>query len=211
MTYFILTLWPSLQVLTELKPYVTLAEKLHKLAVQLVADGSGVGSLKMTYTSSRATDDLETQLVRAIVAKGIRINEERVILDGSSEKPLQTIKVQIANVESRFAIAVSDVELKVEGRVRDGVPHLTKVGAFEVDVSLEGNIMLCRQHDEPNFIRSIVNILGEEIVNINSMSVGRTAQRKQVMAIGVDEKPSNEALKKIDEIPAIEKFVFLVL
>jgi D-3-phosphoglycerate dehydrogenase / 2-oxoglutarate reductase len=204
-------LWPLLQVLTELKPYVTLAEKLHKLAVQLVADGSGVGSLKMTYTSSRATDDLETQLVRAIVAKGIRINEERVILDGSSEKPLQTIKVQIANVESRFAIAVSDGEIKVEGRVRDGVPHLTKVGAFEVDVSLEGNIMLCRQHDEPNFIRSIVNILGEEIVNINSMSVGRTAQRKQVMAIGVDEKPSNEALKKIDEIPAIEKFVFLVL
>ncbi|GJR94566.1 leucine-rich repeat, cysteine-containing subtype protein [Tanacetum coccineum] len=44
------------------------------------------------------------------------------------------------------------------------------------------------------------------------MSVGSTTQRKQaVMVIGVDGKPSNEALKKIDEIPAVEEFVFLVL
>ncbi|GJX92731.1 hypothetical protein Tco_0347317 [Tanacetum coccineum] len=40
------------EVLAELKPYIILAEKLHTLAVQL-ADASGV---KMTYTSSRATD-----------------------------------------------------------------------------------------------------------------------------------------------------------
>ncbi|GJS41833.1 hypothetical protein Tco_0566876 [Tanacetum coccineum] len=39
-----------------------------------------------------------------------------------------------------------------------------------------------------------------------------TTQRKQaVMVIGVDGKPSNEALKKIDEIPAVEEFVFRVL
>nr|GEZ10839.1 hypothetical protein [Tanacetum cinerariifolium] len=45
-----------------------------------------------------------------------------------------------------------------------------------------------------------------------SMSVGDTTQRKQaVMVIGVDGKPSNAALKKIDEIPAVEEFVFLVL
>ncbi|GJW81544.1 leucine-rich repeat, cysteine-containing subtype protein [Tanacetum coccineum] len=171
------------EVLTELKPYVTLAEKLHKLAVQLVADGSGVGSVKMTYTSSKAKDDFDTQLVRVIVANDIRINEERVILDRSSKKPLETIKVQIVNVESCFTIAVIESgEIKVEGR------------------------------DDPNFIGSIINILGEENVNINSMSAGRTAQRKQaVMAIGVDEKPSKEALKKIDEISAVEEFVFLVL
>ena len=81
-----------------------------------------------------------------------------------------------------------------------------------MEVSLEGNIILCRQADQPNIIRSVVNILGEENVNINSMSVGRTPQRKQaVMVIGVDEKPSKEALKKIDEIPAVEEFVFLAV
>ncbi|GJU06025.1 hypothetical protein Tco_1122455 [Tanacetum coccineum] len=159
----------ALGVLKELKLYVTLAEKLHNLAVELVADGSGVGSVKMTYTSSRA-----------MVGKGIRINEEQFILDGSSEKPLVTIKVQIANVESCFATAVfKPGEIKVEG-----IPHLSKVAS----------------------------ILGEENLNISSMSVRSITQRNQaVMVIGVNGKPSNEALKKIDEILAVEEFVFLVL
>ena len=205
--------WPWLQVLTELAQYVTLAEKLHKLAVQLVADGSGLGSAKITYTSSRATDNLDTPLVRAMLAKGICVNEERATLDLSSEKPLKIIKVQIANVDSRFTVSLSECgEIKVEGRVKDGVPHLTKVGALDVDVSLEGNIILCRQADQPNIIVRVGSILDEENVTISSISFGRIAQRKQaVMVIGVDHKPSKEALKKIDEIPAVEEFVFLAL
>ncbi|GJS54513.1 hypothetical protein Tco_0627875, partial [Tanacetum coccineum] len=199
-------------VLTEL--YVTLAEKLHRLAVQLVADGSGVESVKITYISSRAADDLVTPLVRNLVAKGIW-NEERLVLDGSSEKPLEII-VKIVEVDSRFATAVSEFgEIQLHGRVKDGVPHLTKVGAFDVDVSLEGNILLCRQVDQANTmscVTSILSILGEENVNVNYMTVARSAPRKQaVMVIGIDVRPSEEALKKIDEIPAVEEFVFLVL
>ncbi|PWA56502.1 hypothetical protein CTI12_AA104570 [Artemisia annua] len=201
------------EVLTELNQYVTLAEKLHKLAVQFIADGSGLGSVKITFTSSRATDNFNTPLVRAMVAKGIYVNEEQVIVDGSADKPLEIIKVQIANVESRLAVAISESgEIKVEGRVKDGVPHLTKVGALDVDVSLEGNIILCSQADQPNIIVRVGSILDKENVTISSISFGRIAQRKQaVMVIGVDHKPSKKALKKIDEIPAIEEFVFLAL
>ena len=141
-----------LQVLTELKPYVELAEKLGRLAVQLVAGGSGVKTVKVSYTSNRAPDDLDTRLLRAMITKGIiepissvfvnlvnadytakqrglRITEERILLDGSPESPLESIQVQIANVESKFASAISEYgEIKVEGRVKDGVPHLIKVG-----------------------------------------------------------------------------------
>ncbi|GKA61633.1 ACT domain-containing protein [Tanacetum coccineum] len=201
------------EVLPELKPYVTLAKKLRRLAVQLVADGSGVGSVKITYTSLRETDDVDTPLVDALVAKGLRVNEERVLLDRASEKPLEIIKVQIGNVESRLAVAISESgEIKVEGRVKDGVPHLTKVGALDVDVSLEGNIILCRQADDPNIIRSVSSILDDDNVIINSMSFSRIARRKQtVMVIEVDDKPSKYALKKIDEIPSVEEFVYLAL
>ncbi|GKA35189.1 leucine-rich repeat, cysteine-containing subtype protein [Tanacetum coccineum] len=200
----------SAEVLT--KQYLKLAEKLHRLAVQLVADGSDAGSVKITYTSSRLTDDIDTPLVRSLVASSIR-NEEWDTLGWSSEKPLEII-VRVANVKSRFATAVSEFDdIKLQGRVKDGVPHLTKVGAFEVDVSLEGNILLCRQVDQGNSNTiSRVTILVEENVNINSMSVGRPAPRKQaVMVIGIDEKPNDEALKKINEIPAVEEFVFLAL
>ncbi|KAJ6424363.1 hypothetical protein OIU85_001685 [Salix viminalis] len=42
------------EVLTELKPFVELAEKLGRLAVQLVSGGSGVKDVKVTYASARA-------------------------------------------------------------------------------------------------------------------------------------------------------------
>ncbi|KAL0454281.1 UNVERIFIED_CONTAM: D-3-phosphoglycerate dehydrogenase 1, chloroplastic [Sesamum latifolium] len=224
------------QVLTELKPYVSLAEKLGRLAVQLVAGGSGVKTVKVTYASARAPDDLDTRLLRAMITKGLiepissvfvnlvnadftakqrglRITEERILLDGSPESPLELIQVQIANVESRFASAISDSgEIKVEGRVKDGIPHLTRVGSFEVDVSLEGSIILCRQVDQPGMIGKVGSILAEDNVNVSFMSVGRIAPRKQaVMAIGVDEEPSKQSLKKIGDIPAVEEFVYLKL
>ncbi|XAR58341.1 Phosphoglycerate dehydrogenase [Bertholletia excelsa] len=224
------------EVLTELKPFVELVEKLARLAVQLVTEGSGVKSLKVTYASARAPDDLDTRLLRAMITKGLiesvssvfvnlvnaditakqrglRIAEECFGLDSSPENPLESIQVQIAKLESRFASAMSDSgEVIVEGRVKDGVPHLTRVEAFEVDVSLEGSIILCRQVDQPGLIGKVGSILAQENVNVSFMSVGRIAPRKHaVMAIGVDEQPSDNTLKRIGEIRAIEEYVFLKL
>lgn len=224
------------QVMRALKPYVVLAEKLGRLAVQLVTGGSGVNAVKVTYASSRAPDDLDTRLLRAMVIKGliepissvfinlvnsdyvakqrgVKISEERMVLDGSPENPIEYITVRIANVESRFASALSESgEIKVEGRVKQGVPSLTKVGLFGVDVSLEGSVILCRQVDQPGMIGKVASILGDENVNVSFMSVSRIAPGKQaVMAIGVDEQPSKETLKKIGDISAIEEFVFLKL
>ncbi|XP_077215121.1 D-3-phosphoglycerate dehydrogenase 1, chloroplastic-like [Tasmannia lanceolata] len=224
------------EVLSELAPYVVLAEKLGRLAVQLVAGGSGIKGVKVVYTSSRNPDDLDTRLLRAMITKGIiepissvfvnlvnadftakqrglRISEERINVDGSPEYPLESIQVHLTNVESKFASALSESgEIRVEGRVKYGVPHLTRVGPFSVDVSLEGNIILCRQVDQPGMIGKVGNILGGQNVNVNFMSVGRTALRKRaIMAIGVDEEPDKETLKMIGDVPAIEEFAFLKL
>ncbi|KAH7280423.1 hypothetical protein KP509_37G066600 [Ceratopteris richardii] len=223
------------EVLNELTPYVVLAEKLGRLAIQLVA-GSGVKNVKVSYTSARADDDLDTRLLRAMITKGLiepissayinlvnadfiakqrgmKITEERQLLDGSPEVPLETIEVSIAHVESKFATALSDSgEITLEGKVKDGVPHLSKVGSFDVDISLEGNVVLCRQVDQPGMIGSVGNILGEENINISFMSVGRIApRRKAVMAIGVDDEPTETALKRIASIPAVEEMVYLKL
>jgi D-3-phosphoglycerate dehydrogenase len=224
------------EVLSELAPYLQLAEKLARLAVQLVAGGGGVKSVKVTYASARSPDDLDTRVLRAMITKGliepissvfvnlvnadftakqrgVRITEERVQIDGTSESPIEYIQVQIAQVDSKFPTAETETgEITVAGRVKDSIPHLTQVGSFQVDVSLEGSIILCRQVDQPGMIGAVGSVLGERNVNVSFMSVGRSAPRKHaVMAIGVDEEPSKETLTMIGEIPAIEEFVFLKL
>ncbi|CDO97766.1 unnamed protein product [Coffea canephora] len=224
------------EVMSELAPYVVLAEKLGRLAVQLVAGGSGIQSVKVVYRSARDPDSLDTRLLRAMIVKGIiepisisfvnlvnadftakqkglRISEERVFVDSSPEYPVDSIQVQISNVQSKFASALSETgNISIDGKVKYGIPHLTGVGSFSVDVSLEGNLILCRQVDQPGMIGRVGNILGESNVNVSFMSVGRTAKRiKAIMAIGVDEKPDKDTLKKVGEVPAVEEFVFLEL
>ncbi|PON73706.1 D-3-phosphoglycerate dehydrogenase [Parasponia andersonii] len=224
------------EVLSELAPYVALAEKLGKLAMQLVAGGTGIKSVRVVYKTARDPDDFDTRLLRAMITKGIiepisssiinlvnadytakqkglRISEERVRVDSSPEFPVDSIQVQISGVESRFASSVGESgEISIEGKVKYGVPYLRYVGGFGVDVSLEGNLILCRQVDQPGMIGQVGNILAQQNVNVSFMSVGRTAQRrKAIMAIGVDEEPNKETLKKIGQVPAIEEFVFLKL
>ena len=71
-------------------------------------------------------------------------------------------------MESKFAIAISDSsEIKVEGKVKDKKPHLTKVGSFGVDVSIEGSLILCSQVDQPGMTSSVGNMLGKENVNVS--------------------------------------------
>lgn len=219
-----------------MSPYLVLAEKLGRLAVQLVAGGSGIKSVRVVYKSPRDPDDLDTRLLRAMITKGIiepisdsfvnlvnadftakqkglRISEERIAVDSSPEFPIDSIQVQISNVESKFASAVLDNgDISIEGKVKYGIPHLTRVGSFPVDVSLEGNLILCRQVDQPGMIGQVGNILAEQNVNVSFMSVGRTVLRtKAIMAIGVDEEPDKGTLEKIGKVAAIEEFVFLKL
>lgn len=201
-----------------------------------MAGGSGINSVKVIYRSARDPDDLDTRLLRAMITKGmiepisssfvnlvnadftakqrgLRISEERVAVDSSQAHPIESIQVQLSNVNSRFASGLSeDGNITIEGRVKYGIPHLTQVGSFSVDVSLEGNVILCRQVDQPGMIGKVGNILAERNVNVSFMSVGRTVRRTEaIMAIGVDEKPDKDALKDIGEVPAIEEFVFLEL
>ncbi|KAJ8756347.1 hypothetical protein K2173_025159 [Erythroxylum novogranatense] len=224
------------EVLSELAPYVLLAEKLGSIAVQLVSGGDGIRSVKVAYKSAKGPDDMDTRLLRAMITKGIiepistsyinlvnadfvakqkglRINEARVVVDTYPQLPIHSIQLKISHVDSKFAGAVSDNgEISIEGRVRYGVPHLTRVGSFSVDVSLEGSLILCRQVDQPGMIGQVGKILGDQNVNVSFMSVGRTGKREQaIMAIGVDEAPNKEALKKIGEVSAIEESVFLKL
>jgi len=127
---------------------------------------------------------------------------------------IMAFQVKLYHVASKFASAIPDhtSEITLEGKVKDSVPHLTKVGSFSVDVSLEGSIILCRQVDQPGMIGKVGSVLGEEDINISFMSVGRTSPRQHaVMAIGVDNEPSKTVLQKLGGIAAIEEIVFLKL
>ncbi|KAI8477119.1 MAG: D-isomer specific 2-hydroxyacid dehydrogenase [Monoraphidium minutum] len=215
------------EVLRELAPYVTLAEGLGKAAVQLVAD-QGLTDVKVTYTSPRG-DDLDTRLLRAMVIKGIleqtttsnvnlvnadllaksrglRIAEVTVRSEGTDV--LSGMAVSLGAPRAKFSGAVDkDGRINIEGTVRAGRPYLTKIGSFDVDLSVEGSVLLCRQKDQPGIVGTIGMLLARDNVNINFMTVCRTAKNEEaVMAIGVDNEPSPDTLAGVAMIKGVLEY-----
>jgi D-3-phosphoglycerate dehydrogenase len=211
------------EVLKELQPYVALAAGLGRTAVQLVAE-TGFTDVSITYDSPRG-DDLDTRLLRAMVIKGILeqvttatvnlVNADLLAKNrgltitettrpSSGKDVLTSLTVKLGAPKARFSAAVEQRsgKIRVAGIVRDNRPFLSEIGDFDVDVTLEGYVLLVRQQDKPGIIAAVSAILGRESVNISFMTVCRTKRGEEaIMAIGVDSRPKS-AIK--DEIASID-------
>jgi D-3-phosphoglycerate dehydrogenase / 2-oxoglutarate reductase len=92
----------------------------------------------------------------------------------------------------------------VQGEVSSGTAYLRSVGLFDVDVAIEGLVLLVRQQDRPGIIATIAQRLFKDNVNVSFMTVGRMSKGDDaIMCIGVDSPPSQQTLKEMTQIDGI--------
>jgi ACT domain/D-3-phosphoglycerate dehydrogenase intervening domain len=92
----------------------------------------------------------------------------------------------------------------VQGRVTSGTAYLTKVGRFDVDVALEGRVLLVRQQDRPGLIAAVASALAKDGVNVSFMTVGRIDKGSDaIMCIGVDSEPAASVLTELTKVDGI--------
>ncbi len=80
-------------------------------------------------------------------------------------------------------------------------------------MNLDGpGLLLCRQVDQPGMIGAVGTKLGAEGCNVSFMTVSRDSPRgNALMAIGVDETPSQTALEAIKQLTAIDEMLYVDL
>lgn len=64
----------------------------------------------------------------------------------------------------------------LQGKVVNDTAYLTQVGTFEVDVAIEGRVVLTRQKDQPGLIAGVAQVLAEDNVNVAYMTVSRLSK-----------------------------------
>ena len=215
------------EVLKELAPYVGLAEGLGRAAVQLVSEGQGFSDVFVTYHSSRG-DDLDTRLLRAMVVKGIleQTTEANVNIVNAdllskarglrivetvvpSDNPdiLECIDVVVGSSASKFSSAKDESgRIAVGGTVKGALPFLTRIGTFDVDLAIEGEVVLVRQTDQPGIIAGVSAILAQNSINVSYMTVSRVGKGTEaIMAIGVDGQPSVEVISSISQVKGVQE------
>lgn len=207
----------SPEVLSVMRPRALLAERLGALAHTL-SGGNVSGDVTVTY--SVTNDQEDTRLLRSAVIKGLMqaglvMPINLVNADGvARERGLQVTEV-VRVVDSTGDGAVS-VEVKgaptLEGRVINGSPILTRLGEFEPDLRLEGN-MLCYAHrDQPGQIGKVGTYLGEQSINVSYMAVTRGAEGDMALVmIGLDNKPPASVVSHIKSLVADQSMPPLLL
>lgn len=107
---------------------------------------------------------------------------------------LSSLSVALGTNKSVFSAAVDKTgRIYVEGSVKNGTPYLEKIGGFDVDLAMQGSVLLCRQKDQPGIVGTVGMALAKGNININFMTVCRTGKNVEaMMAIGIDDEPSAE-------------------
>ena len=92
----------------------------------------------------------------------------------------------------------------VAGTVANGDPRLVRVDDEWLDMAPAPLMVVTRHQDKPGTMGRIGLILGEADVNISSMTLARTADRKDaLMLLAVDEEVPDALLDQIRKHPAV--------
>ncbi|WP_456437280.1 phosphoglycerate dehydrogenase [Desulfurobacterium sp.] len=194
-----------------MKPWMELAEKLGRFAVQVacarskevVIEYSGdLGEDVKAFTAAFLKGflapivDLPVNYINApFLAKerGINIVEVRRE-EGINFKRL--IRISCGTQEGTFSIAGTVIE--------DKFPKIVEINGFLFDLSPEGKFLLIKNIDIPGVIGKLGSILGKHNVNIAGFQLGRVERGKEAKAvILVDDEVPEEAIKEMSQLPEI--------
>jgi len=192
------------ELLSELKHYLKLVEKLGQFQSQMVT--SRVEKLEVRYSGKvfKEVGTLTSAVVKGFLDPILQenVNFVNAILL-AKERGIQ-VEQSIVPVESGYSnlITVSVVENgnenSVSGCLLQGEPRLVTINGYRVDAYPEGHMLIIPHTDRPGMIGLVGTILGENNINISGMQNSRkTAGGTAVMVISVDCAVPEDVLAKI--------------
>ncbi len=190
-----------------LGPYVPLAAKLGRIAMELV-DGRA-DEIVLTVYGGLAEFDPRLLTVAALhgafdgradrpvnyvnapliaAERGIDVREER---SSAARDYTNLVRVEVRHGEDRVRVAGTTIG-------REHRQWLVHVLGFDLELELAPLCVLCLYDDVPGVIGRVGTLFGEAGVNIANMTVSRTRRGgKALMALTVDSPPPPELVERI--------------
>jgi D-3-phosphoglycerate dehydrogenase len=189
-----------------LAPYVPLAEKLGRIAMELVdwrtdefvlAAFGGLAEHDTRLLTVAALNgafqdhaDRPVNLVNApLIARerGIDVREER---SQAVQDYTNLLRVEVGAGDERIRVAGTTIG-------RDNRLWLVHILGFDLEIELAPLLMLCRYDDVPGVIGRVGTLFGEAGVNIANMTVSRSRRGgKALMVLSVDSAPPPELVDR---------------
>ncbi len=169
------------EILKEIKPYLDLAEKLGKLAVQF-AEGR-ITDVNIQYSGEVANysvGPISTAFIKGllepILEGDINYINAPVIAKERGIKVVESKSSQVEDFANLIMVKIkSDKKKTLIGGTLFGKNDLriVRVEDFYLDAVPEGYMLICSNLDKPGVIGYLGTVLGKNNINIAAMQVGR--------------------------------------
>jgi D-3-phosphoglycerate dehydrogenase len=186
--------------LGELRPFITLAERLGRFLVQL--DGGHLAGVTVTLAGAVAQGDSEliaraalSGLLGPVMAGPVNLVNAHLV---AGERGVRLSVARSEDTHGYGSLLTVRAETGagatgIAGAVFDGQPRVVQLRGLNIEFPPEGYILLLSYEDRPGMVGRIGSILGGLNVNIASMHVGRKEKRgRAIVVLILDEDLTNE-------------------
>ncbi|MCD6353433.1 MAG: phosphoglycerate dehydrogenase [Proteobacteria bacterium] len=199
------------EVLAELSPYLSLAERMGSFQSQLIS--GALEEVNIEYSGSLVDHDLKPLTMFLIKGLLANIDEDVNFVNALSIANERGIKVVDAKTSEAgdftnlitLKTKSADGETIVAGTVfGKHDPRVVRINDFRLEIMLEQNLLLFHTYDEPGVIGNIGTALGKNKINISRMQFGRKEKTGEALVIlGLDGQCSDEVFGMLKGLPHI--------
>lgn len=201
-------------------PYLKLAELIGTITTRI--SNGHVTNIEIAYIGEIAK--LDTRQITISALKGFLtpicgstvnyinapyLAKERKI--EVKESKIETSK----DYSSQITITTSTSDKKgiqTTGILVHDTPRITKINQFNIDLNPKGSILIIHHNDIPGTIGRVTTTLGQNNINIASMSVGRTEPGKTaLMTLNIDQPATESIEKQLNELKNIKNITFITI
>jgi D-3-phosphoglycerate dehydrogenase len=193
-------------VLPQLKPYLTLAERMGLFQGQLLE--GGLKSVTVEYfgeLAGLAVTPLTVAVLKGLLAPILEdiinfVNAPLIAKDrGIEVKEVKSSDAGDFTSLIRIRVGTADKVYTLAGTLfHRKEPRIVEINQFQVEIVSEGYMILIDNIDRPGVIGTVGRVLGDQSVNIARMQCSRADRGGQaLLIIGLDAPPPPQVLEKI--------------
>lgn len=191
------------------KPYLTLGDKLGRFAAQLAPNRND--RIVITY-GGKAVDLPTDAVTRAVLTGFLKHAGGEEVNSVNVRSMASTIGLEIEEVKSseqtdfnewlHVAVWSGDSKVSIGGTFfgAKNEPRIVRVNSQPVEVTPSGAVLLLENKDRPGIVGHIGTLLGQQNVNIASMSLSRDViGGKALTLLNVDSAPDQAVINRLLE------------
>ena len=203
---------------SEVQPYMVLAEKLGRAARQLFPER--VARLKIRCHGDvprRYMDVIRVAALKGFLQEGWSEPVNLVNAPVLAEDAGIAVDVETFHPDNSYSNLIGidmqgeDASFSMTGTLYGGHDaRIVSVDGYDVEVRLEGRMLLYRNQDRPGMLASVGALLARADINIGSMALGRNRPGDEALtAIAVDEPLDGDILEAVSALDGVHRVSML--